>query len=412
MHKLQNGSQVSERPQRKPLVGLGGYFSESNDQGAPSYPGQDWFNDCTDEFINALDEMGITYDQEQLDHLARAFAAVRSQEWNANVNYGIGQEVVRNNLRYIARAASGPDNGGAITPENNSGSTWDLVLPKAYSTTDTSNKWIKIAEIIKTSSVFEYLNLEVIGASDRAGQSRFSADVYISEQSASISVSVIPKSLGLLNPEIYIRTPEVGVYELWILTKTSVASPLTIMQKSRSLRVSTLVGVLNITNTVPTGTTLVPYDTGYQFASIPIGMEVAFDTPPPTNDPRFRFVKLTHNDAYNTGLLTSQTLSGSAPELVSTAVISAAQSPINGQTIDMINTMGTFIRPGVAAGVRQLSENRSHAHALGVADSPAPGGGSAAEGFGPIDSFPLTNADGGSESRPYNISRVFYKRIY
>lgn len=127
MHKLQNGSQVQVRPQRKPLVGLGGYFSESNDQGAPSYPGQDWFNDCTDEFINALDEMGITYDQEQLDHLARAFAAVRSQEWNANVNYGIGQEVVRNGLRYIARLASGPDNGGAVTPGGSDWSTWEPV---------------------------------------------------------------------------------------------------------------------------------------------------------------------------------------------------------------------------------------------------------------------------------------------
>ncbi|MBU5881031.1 hypothetical protein JVV93_19220, partial [Vibrio cholerae O1] len=73
-------------------------------------------------------------------------------------------------------------------------------------------------------------------------------------------------------------------------------------------------------------------DEASYFASIPIGMEVAFDTPPPTNDPRFRFVKLTADDAYNTGLLTSQTLSGSAPELVSTAVISASQSPINGQT--------------------------------------------------------------------------------
>lgn len=73
MHKLQNGSQVSVRPQRKPLVGLGGYFSESNDQGAPSYPGQDWFNDCVDEFLNALGEMGITYDHSRLDHLARAF---------------------------------------------------------------------------------------------------------------------------------------------------------------------------------------------------------------------------------------------------------------------------------------------------------------------------------------------------
>ncbi|WP_233423267.1 hypothetical protein [Vibrio metoecus] len=78
MHKLQNGSQVSVRPQRKPLVGLGGYFSESNDQGAPSYPGQDWFNDCTDEFLNALKAAGIEYEHGRLDHLARAFVFIRS----------------------------------------------------------------------------------------------------------------------------------------------------------------------------------------------------------------------------------------------------------------------------------------------------------------------------------------------
>ncbi|EOW9459334.1 hypothetical protein ACOCGI_000382 [Vibrio cholerae] len=71
MHKLQNGSQVQVRPPRKPLVGLGGYFSESNEQGAPSYPGQDWFNDCTDEFLNALAAAGIEYDHGRLDHLAR-----------------------------------------------------------------------------------------------------------------------------------------------------------------------------------------------------------------------------------------------------------------------------------------------------------------------------------------------------
>ncbi|MBU5872995.1 hypothetical protein JVW08_19965, partial [Vibrio cholerae O1] len=92
-------------------------------------------------------------------------------------------------------------------------------------------------------------------------------------------------------------------------------------------------------------------DEASYFASIPIGMEVAFDTPPPTNDPRFRFVKLTADDAYNTGLLTSQTLSGSAPELVSTAVISAAQSPINGQTIYLKNTMGVYAVPAVTQGI-------------------------------------------------------------
>ncbi|MFA0898374.1 hypothetical protein NHG92_06010 [Vibrio cholerae] len=413
MHKLQNGSQVSVRPQRKPLVGLGGYFSESNDQGAPSYPGQDWFNDCTDEFINALDEMGITYDQEQLDHLARAFAAVRSQEWNANVNYGIGQEVVRNNLRYIARAASGPDNGGAITPENNSGSTWDLVLPQAYSTTDASSVWIKVAEVKgDNNTAGDFLVLEVIGGSDFGLRDRFSADIIITERADAVAALVIPKTIGGgTNPEFYTKRNAANAFELWMKRNTIFSSPVTIIRKSRSRYSATVAGILSITNTAPTGITLVPYDTGYQFASIPIGMEVAFDTPPPTNDPRFRFVKLTYNDAYNTGLLTSQTLSGSAPELVSTAVISDTRSPINGQAISLINTMGTFIRPGVTAGVRQISGNKSHAHPLASSTyNVAPGGGATVLTASGSGANTLTNGD--NESKPYNESRVFYKRIY
>lgn len=74
MHKLQNGSQVAVRPARKPQVGTGGYFAESNDGGAPSYPGQDWFNDCTDEFLNALAAGGITYNPLQTEHLAQLFS--------------------------------------------------------------------------------------------------------------------------------------------------------------------------------------------------------------------------------------------------------------------------------------------------------------------------------------------------
>ncbi|EOC7930734.1 hypothetical protein ACI8HA_003182 [Vibrio cholerae] len=92
MHKLQNGSQVSVRPQRKPLVGLGGYFSESNDQGAPSYPGQDWFNDCTDEFLNALAEMGITYNPLRLDHLARMVNAFKEFGLGTQVGYQLSSQ--------------------------------------------------------------------------------------------------------------------------------------------------------------------------------------------------------------------------------------------------------------------------------------------------------------------------------
>lgn len=71
MHLLRNGSQVTSRPARKATAGTPGYFSESNEVGKPSYPGQDWFNDVIDEFNNALVAVGITYEPDRLDHLAR-----------------------------------------------------------------------------------------------------------------------------------------------------------------------------------------------------------------------------------------------------------------------------------------------------------------------------------------------------
>ncbi|EEO00313.1 tail fiber protein [Vibrio cholerae 12129(1)] len=410
MHKLQNGSQVSVRPQRKPLVGLGGYFSESNDQGAPSYPGQDWFNDCTDEFINALDEMDITYDQEQLDHLARAFAAVRSQEWNANANYGIGQEVVRNNLRYIARAASGPDNGGAVTPGGTE-QTWDPALPQTY-TIRNPTQWVKIAVVAGgTATDGDAVSISVFGGSNYASTARFSADILLGERGDSVSAVIEPKMLALNNPTFYTKRIAAFTYELWFKRETSFPSVLTIVQKSRPLVSATKVGILETSSTAPTDTELVPYDTGYQLASIPIGAEMAFDTPPPTNDPRFRYVKLTYNDAYNTGLLTSQTLSGSAPELVSTAVISAAQSPINGQTIYLKNTMGVYAVPAVTQGI--VAQNMPQPARYRI-DSISPGvslqTGPSISGF--IISSASQEAQVTGGLKPRSFGEVLYKRIY
>ncbi|MFG5021188.1 phage tail-collar fiber domain-containing protein [Vibrio cholerae] len=152
-------------------------------------------------------------------------------------------------------------------------------------------------------------------------------------------------------------------------------------------------------------------DEASYFASIPIGMEVAFDTPPPTNDPRFRFVKLTYNDAYNTGLLTSQTLSGRAPELVSTAVISAAQSPINGQTIYLKNTMSVYAVPAVTQGI--VAQNIPQPARYRI-DSISPG---VSLQTGPsISGFIITSAAYESQItgglNPRSFGEVLYKRIY
>lgn len=92
MHPLRNGSQVTVRPARKPLVGTAGWFSESNDENAPSYPGQDWFNDVIDEFLNACQAAGVTFDETRVDHLARIITNASGGARNlfeANQNFNV-----------------------------------------------------------------------------------------------------------------------------------------------------------------------------------------------------------------------------------------------------------------------------------------------------------------------------------
>lgn len=102
MHPLQNSSQVDDRPARKPTQGTPGYFSESNEQGAPSYPGQDYFNDQIEEFENALAVMGISFVPGQTDHLAKMFSAVKNTypDYDATTVYSYG-DVVRREINGV-----------------------------------------------------------------------------------------------------------------------------------------------------------------------------------------------------------------------------------------------------------------------------------------------------------------------
>jgi hypothetical protein len=78
MVMLNNGSQVTTRPTRKTTSGTPGYFTESDENVASSYPGQDWFNDMIDEFLNMLAEMEIPYEPDQVNYLATALASLKN----------------------------------------------------------------------------------------------------------------------------------------------------------------------------------------------------------------------------------------------------------------------------------------------------------------------------------------------
>ncbi|PMM39156.1 hypothetical protein [Vibrio splendidus] len=88
MHPLNNGSQVENVPPLKPRVGLGGYFTESNDDGSPSYPGQDWFNAVIREFQTALTAKGVAFDPDKYDHLQKLLEASAVN----SLQYRVGQK--------------------------------------------------------------------------------------------------------------------------------------------------------------------------------------------------------------------------------------------------------------------------------------------------------------------------------
>ncbi|WP_255247339.1 hypothetical protein [Vibrio cholerae] len=279
-----------------------------------------------------------------------------NQQWSENANYGIGHEVVRNNLRYIARAASGPDNGGAIEPNTvSSQRIWDPVLPQVFTSNNINSKWILISDI----TFADFFSLEIVGGSTLTiAKNQFSCEVQFSFYEFGLGFEppttiINTKTFGIDNPTFHTVKISNSRVQLWMKINTNDPFPVSVLVKNRprTSGSSAKAGILSVVDTAPTGVTLVPYDTGYQFASIPIGMEVAFDTPPPTNDPRFRFVKLTADDPYNGSLLNNKVISGTAPNLVVKMTVNSALSPINGQQIEMLNTMGAIPTPGLTSGV-------------------------------------------------------------
>lgn len=180
--------------------------------------------------------------------------------------------------------------------------------------------------------------------------------------------------------------------------------------------------------------------------------DIAGTVAPPTNSPGYRFVKLTAGDAYNAGVLTSESVTGSGATISATAVVSLAGSPFNGLTINLLNTERRYVRPG-SAGVIEESSNLSHTHSAssdaqgyhthGVNDPghvhqiPADtqqGTGAVRLMYNGISNFAPYNtaaaatgisiqaggthahnisvgADGGSESRPRSLGATFYMRV-
>lgn len=128
---------------------------------------------------------------------------------------------------------------------------------------------------------------------------------------------------------------------------------------------------------------------------------------------------LTGVGQFNNAKLTSESISGSAPLVLATAVISYAGSPMNGQTIRLINTESRILRPGITAGAIQDDAFQGHRHSISSSIFTG-GAGSIGTGSGNINPVsigdPTTDGTNGTprtanETRMKNIGVKAYMRI-
>ncbi|WP_416065425.1 hypothetical protein ACK9YZ_01365 [Rhizobium sp. ZK1] len=78
---------------------------------------------------------------------------------------------------------------------------------------------------------------------------------------------------------------------------------------------------------------------------------------------------LTGVGGFNNGKLTSESISGAAPLVLATAVVTFGASPINGRTIDLLNTEGRIVRPSTSPGTKQDDAMQGHVHVAGIGSS-------------------------------------------
>lgn len=139
---------------------------------------------------------------------------------------------------------------------------------------------------------------------------------------------------------------------------------------------------------------------------------------PPADNPNYRYIKLTASDSYNTGVLISESVSGSGALLQATAVINDSGGPLDGETIRLINTESRVIQAGVSSGAVRADTFQGHTigfgggvDSLGAGSFSLAAGGFAIAGTGASFSIKHAIVSNGTDGTPRISDRTQSKSI-
>ncbi|KQV28088.1 hypothetical protein ASC97_06995 [Rhizobium sp. Root1203] len=155
----------------------------------------------------------------------------------------------------------------------------------------------------------------------------------------------------------------------------------------------------------------------------PVNLGLAGISTPNNTTGRGKYILLTAGltgvGGYNNGLLTSESVTGSAPLVVATATVSLAGSALNGVVVRLLNTEGRIMRPGTVAGTLQDDAVQGHRHQVLIESSAPTGAGSVGGNSGTVTKTtggPVTDGTNGTprvdnETRMRNVAAEYYMRI-
>lgn len=94
------------------------------------------------------------------------------------------------------------------------------------------------------------------------------------------------------------------------------------------------------------------------WALVPVGglvplMDNSTVPAPSRSSTAYKYIRLTASDGYNSPILVSESITGTAPLVIATGVVSLADSPLNGVRINLINTERRVLRAGLPGVVEQ-----------------------------------------------------------
>ncbi|WP_306694915.1 phage tail protein, partial [Vibrio sp. A14(2019)] len=320
---------------------------------------------------------GINANGSVVDWRVKGGLEALKQPWSAFVNYAAGYQALVSDQRYVAVQPSGPNNGGAVNPSTDTdwshwkpvwalnqvenrlkgNQNWNIPGRAGHPLPDaTPRDYPSGAEI--ALGYFVGLGQEVINfAKDNEVLSADGGYYYVD------LIADVNSFFGIKLPDNRVFKATIGpasTHGVGVAQRPDGVTARVSINFTKLIELGIprgahkFVGCSELPGVWPDvsdeeSANAVSFNKEY--ASIPIGAEMAFDTPPPTDDPRFRFVKLTADDAYNGSLLNNKVISGTAPNLVVKMTVNSTLSPLNGQQIFMLNTMGAMPTPGLTYGV-------------------------------------------------------------